>query len=61
MSDDTKDRGQRDRSRIDVSQEHECRYWSEKFGVSADDLKQAVGQVGPMVKDVEQWFSKSKA
>jgi hypothetical protein len=53
MSDNLKDRSQQDRARIDVSQEHECRYWSEKFGVSAAELKSAVEKVGPMAKDVE--------
>jgi len=37
-----------------VHQEHELRYWSEKFGVTPDDLKEAIDAVGPMVEDVEQ-------
>lgn len=53
MSDNLKERGTQDRHRIDVSQEHECRYWSKKFGVSADELKAAVKQAGPMATDVE--------
>lgn len=54
MADDPTIRGAGDRERINVHQEHECRYWSEKFGVSADDLKRAVEDVGPMAKDVEK-------
>ena len=34
MSDDMSKRGQQDRNRIDVSEEHELRYWTEKFHVS---------------------------
>jgi Protein of unknown function (DUF3606) len=54
MADNPKIRGQQDRQRIDVHQEHELRYWSEKFGVTPDDLKEAIEAVGPMVEDVEQ-------
>jgi putative transposase len=31
-----------------------CRYWSEKFGVSADELKRVVLRVGPIADDVAQ-------
>jgi hypothetical protein len=53
MADNLSDRGARDRARIDVHQAHELRYWSKKFGVSEDELRQAVEQVGPMVQNVE--------
>jgi hypothetical protein len=52
----TKNRGHRDRDRIDVRQEHECRYWSEKLGVRADKIKDAVKAVGPLAKDVERYL-----
>jgi len=54
MADNPNIRGQEDRQRIDVHQEHELRYWSEKFGVTPDDLKEAIEAVGPVVEDVEQ-------
>jgi hypothetical protein len=54
MADDTSARGQQDRSRINVNQEHEVRYWTEKLGISAEELRQAVGEVGPMADAVEQ-------
>jgi hypothetical protein len=53
MPEDAKDRGHRNRDRIDITQEQECRYWGEKLGVSGDKIKDAVRQVGPMAKDVE--------
>ena len=33
-----------DRQRINVSQEHECRYWAQEFGVSPGALKAAVSK-----------------
>jgi hypothetical protein len=54
MSDNLKGSGGQDRSRIDVSQEWELRYWTDKFGITPEDLKQAVRQVGDRVEDVER-------
>jgi hypothetical protein len=54
MSDDKTDRGSPDRDRINVNQQHELRYWSEKFGVTPDELRQAVQDVGPTVAKVQQ-------
>ena len=53
MADDTTKRGPRDSSRINLSQDYEARYWSEKFGVSKEELEQAVQRAGSMAKDVE--------
>lgn len=50
-------KGPRDRSVVYVGLEWECRWWSDRFGVSPDTLKDAVRQVGPMVKDVERHFA----
>ncbi|MBX9828507.1 MAG: DUF3606 domain-containing protein [Xanthobacteraceae bacterium] len=58
MSDDKTKRGGQDRKRIDVSEDYECRYWSEKLGVSAAQLKQAVQKVRPMVDDVARELGK---
>ncbi len=54
MADDPSNRGPQDRSRINVNQEHELRYWSKKFAVSAVELKAAVQKVGTSAKDVEK-------
>lgn len=35
-------------------QEHEVRFWSQKLGVTPDELRQAVKDVGPMAAAVEQ-------
>lgn len=50
-------KGPRDRSVVYVGLEWECRWWSDRFGVSPDTLRAAVRQVGPMVKDVERHFA----
>jgi hypothetical protein len=42
MADDKWKRGPQDRSRINTGEDYEVRYWSEKFGVSPDQLKAAV-------------------
>jgi hypothetical protein len=46
MSDDPKQRGSGDRSRIALGEEHEIRYWTEKLGVSREELERAVKAVG---------------
>jgi hypothetical protein len=54
MADDKKQAGGADRSRINVNEDYELRYWSDKFGVSHDVLKKAVADVGPVAKTVEE-------
>jgi hypothetical protein len=49
-----------DSHRVNVSQEHEIRYWTETFGVSAERLREAVQQVGPMVADVADFLAAEK-
>ncbi len=39
-------RGVQDRTRINLGEDYEVRYWSERFGVSRDELKSAVKAVG---------------
>jgi hypothetical protein len=43
-----------DDARIDVKDEENLRYWSEKLGASQDELRRMVDQVGAKVKDVQQ-------
>lgn len=52
MSDDLQNKGQQDRSRINLHEEHEIRYWTEALGVSKDELEQAVKEVGPSASAV---------
>ncbi|HBF50351.1 MAG TPA: DUF3606 domain-containing protein, partial [Massilia sp.] len=45
MSDNTQDRGQQDRSRINVHEDYEVRHWTEALGVSKEELEKAVKAV----------------
>ena len=49
MADNLQQRGGQDRTRIDVSQEHERRDWAKKFGVTPEQLEQAVRSVGEVI------------
>ena len=54
MSDNLNDRGQQDRSRINVHEEWEVRHWTEALGVSREQLERAVRDVGPSVSAVPE-------
>lgn len=45
---------QPDRTRINVRDEDECRYWCREFGVRPKVLKSAVRQVGDQPEDVRR-------
>ena len=49
------------RKHINLHQDYEARYWSEKFNVSRDELESAVNKVGVMADDVESELSRSLA
>lgn len=46
----------RNRSVVYVRHEWECRWWSDRFGVTQEALRAAVRRVGPMVGDVERYL-----
>jgi len=46
MADDKSKRGGSDRSKINIHEDYEVRYWKTKFGVSEQQLKDAVHKVG---------------
>jgi len=58
MADDQSKPGSPDRDRINVSEEYEIRDWSRKFGVSPEELKRAVQQVGDRADAVRQHLGK---
>ena len=53
MSDEKRNPGLPDRDRINITEVYGLRCWSNKFGVSQEELAAAVMRVGPMVRDVE--------
>jgi hypothetical protein len=58
MADDLKQTGKPDDQRINVEQDHEVSYWSGELGVSRDELRTAVQQAGPLVKNVRQHLNR---
>jgi hypothetical protein len=57
MSDNKKNVGSPDRDRINLSEKYEVQYWAEKFGVSAEELREAVQKVGTVATDVENYLN----
>jgi hypothetical protein len=54
MSDDKSIRGAQDRKRVNVNEAYELRDWAKKFGVTPDELKKAVADVGDNAVRVEE-------
>jgi len=54
MADDLSNRGPVDRSRVNVNEPHEIAWWTQKFGVSEQALRDAVKTAGVSTKDVEK-------
>ena len=54
MVDDLTNRGPQDRSRVNVNEPWEVRYWCGQFGCTEEQLRQAVGKVGVMRDNVER-------
>lgn len=57
MADDKTLSGGQDRTRINVHEDYELRDWSKKFGVTPEELREAVKAVGPTVAAVEKHFA----
>lgn len=58
MTDDLQQRGAADRSRINIHEAHEVRYWTKALDVTEQQLKAAVAQVGVMAEDVRRQLGK---
>lgn len=61
MADSTETRGGQDRTRINVEQEHERRYWAGKFGITEDVLRRAVSVVGVQADKVEAYLKTGRS
>lgn len=53
MSDDTTQSGGQDRTRISLGEDYEVRDWAKKFGVTPQELRDAVAAVGDQAAAVE--------
>jgi hypothetical protein len=58
MADNLRDRGAADRSRINIHEAHELRYWTKALDVTEEQLKAAVARVGVMAADVRRHLGK---
>jgi hypothetical protein len=58
MADNLQSAGPQDRSRINVHEEWEVRYWTQELGVSKERLAEIVKEVGPSVSAVRQRLTK---
>ncbi|MFB1485377.1 DUF3606 domain-containing protein [Corallococcus sp. RDP092CA] len=58
MSDDLKNRGPRDRARVNVNEPWEVRWWCAHFGCTEAQLRAAVAAVGVMAVKVKARLGK---
>ena len=58
--DDKKKIGSPDKDRVNVNENYELLYWSDKFDVTKVKLKAAVNAVGTSAKDVEAYLRKNQ-
>jgi len=49
--------GKADDSRINVNEDYELQYWSEKLNVTKEKLKEAVADVGTSVEAVKKYLN----
>ena len=59
MSDNKQKAGGADRRRINVNEDYELNDWAKKFGVTRDQLKEAVQAAGTDAAKVEQHLKQS--
>ena len=59
MSDDKNLRGPSDRSRINLNEDYEVRYWSQTLGVSEERLRELVRQHGNSPEKIREALGKA--
>jgi hypothetical protein len=59
MPDDKTNRGPQDRVRVNLSEDYEVRYWTEKFDVSKAELEKAVAKAGQSAAAVARELGKT--
>ena len=58
MADSKQNRGEPDRSRINMGENYEVQYWTKTLGVSHAELERAVGAVGSSASAVREFLGK---
>jgi hypothetical protein len=61
MADNKTRSGGQDRKRINVHESYELRDWAAKFGVTQEQLREAVERVGDRADEVERYLQGAKA
>jgi hypothetical protein len=59
MSDDTKTRDVRDRTRISMTEDYEVNYWTNALGCTREQLQHAIYQVGNSAETVRDFLGRS--
>jgi hypothetical protein len=60
MADDRSILGAADRTRINMGEDYEIRYWTQKWNVNRDQLAAAVREVGVMAAEVAKKLGKAR-
>jgi len=60
MTDDKNKRGPQDSSRVNINEDYEVRYWTSRFNVSAERLREAVKEVGPSVRAIDDYLNQKR-
>ena len=60
MPDDPKTTGPLDSRKVNIHEDHEVKYWTKEFGVSKEELKMAVMEVGTSAEAVKKYFKNSQ-
>ena len=61
MTDNLQNRGPADRTRVNVHEEWEVRYWRDKFDCTHDELIAAVKAVGTSANEVQNYLASSRS
>ncbi|GJE12386.1 DUF3606 domain-containing protein [Methylobacterium longum] len=59
MADDLDRREPEDKFKINVHEEWELRYWARRFGVTREQIVDAVRRVGVQTRDVARYLGKA--
>lgn len=57
MADDKLLRGPQDSTRVNINEEYELNYWTQRFNVSSEILKEAVKEVGLSVHKIDEYLN----
>jgi hypothetical protein len=57
MGDDFSRTSPPNNQRVNLSERWERSYWARRFGVTDEELRQAVAMVGPLAEDVREYLT----